>query len=342
MDWEALPSRIVFDAPDRLTDVTSWHTHVPFAFWCVEVLRPRLFVELGTHKGDSYSAFCQAVKRLALPTACYAVDTWKGDHEAGFYSDEVLEELRAYHDPRYAAFSRLVRATFDEALAHFADGSIDLLHIDGLHTYEAVSHDFETWLLKLSRRAVVLFHDVNVREPDFGTWRFWEEVRVQYPHFTFLHGHGLGVLLVGREVPEPLRRLAACPPESVAGPRTFFAGLGHQVELTARVQQVTARLEAADQDRARQGLEEKRLVGEVARLEEALAELREATARQLEVQRAKLARQAGEQLAEVGRAAAEAAAQAAREAERASVASLEAALAELREATARQLEVQRA
>jgi glycosyltransferase involved in cell wall biosynthesis len=269
-DWEVTPSRIVFDAPDRLTDISSWHTHIPFAFWCIETLQPRIFVELGTHKGDSYAAFCQAVKRLSLPTACYAVDTWKGDHEAGYYGDEVLEDLRAYHDPRYAAFSRLVRSTFDEAMGHFADGSIDLLHIDGLHTYEAVSHDFETWLPKLSSRGVVLFHDVNVRESDFGAWRFWEDVSARYPHFTFLHGHGLGVLQVGDDAPEPIRRLVACSPDAAAGPRDFFARLGHQVQVTAEVRRVKALLEAAEQGRADRDIE-------VARLEAALADQRSAT-----------------------------------------------------------------
>ncbi|HEY7515629.1 MAG TPA: class I SAM-dependent methyltransferase, partial [Vicinamibacteria bacterium] len=134
MVWDSPSGSIVLDPPERLTDVASWHSHIPFAFWCIEQLRPRVFVELGTHRGDSYCAFCQAVSRLALPTASYAIDTWQGEHQAGFYGEEVLSDLRGYHDPRYGSFSRLVRSTFDDAVSHFSDGTIDLLHIDGLHT----------------------------------------------------------------------------------------------------------------------------------------------------------------------------------------------------------------
>lgn len=232
MVWNSPSESITRDAPERLTDVASWHSHIPFAFWCIEQLRPRVFVELGTHRGDSYCAFCQAVSRLSLPTACYAIDTWRGEHQAGFYDEEVLEDLRSYHDPRYGGFSRLVRSTFDDAVSHFSDGTIDLLHIDGLHTYEAVRHDFETWLPKLSRSAVVLFHDTNVRELDFGVWRYWEELSARHPHFTFLHGHGLGVLVVGPDAPEAAKRLAACDPGEATRVRAFFAQHGHAVQAS--------------------------------------------------------------------------------------------------------------
>ncbi len=219
---------LLFDEPDRIVDPMSWVEHIPFAFWLVDALKPRVLVELGTHSGNSYAAFAQAVQRLGLTTACYAVDTWKGDPQAGFYGDEVFAEWSAYHDRRFAAFSRLVRSTFAEALVHFEDSSIDLLHIDGYHSLEAVRGDFSQWLPKMSRQGVVLLHDVNVRERDFGAWRFWEEVRTQYPSFTFLHGHGLGVLAVGPDAPEPVAWLASHQPgDAETGRiRSFFARLG--------------------------------------------------------------------------------------------------------------------
>ena len=201
---------------------------MPFAFFAVAALRPRTLVELGTWKGDSYCALCQAVETLELETRCYAVDTWEGNAHTGRYGPEILEDLRAHHDPLYGAFSSLLQQTFDEAALQFADGSVDLLHIDGAHSYEAVAHDVETWLPKLGERGVVLLHDTNVREAGFGVWRVWDELSHRYPGFAFPHGFGLGVLALGREVDADfLDFLAAANSDPLAA--RFFSALGSRI-----------------------------------------------------------------------------------------------------------------
>jgi hypothetical protein len=203
----------------------GWVGHIPFAYLAVELLKPSCLVELGTHSGNSYLAMCQAVSALDLPAQCFAVDTWQGDSHALQYGEQVYRALRARHDPRYGAFSQLLRMRFDEALAHFDDASVDLLHIDGLHTYDAVKQDFETWLPKLSDRAVVLMHDTAMQEREFGVGRFFDELSSRYPCFSFKHSHGLGIVAVGSHVPEAFTLFLRHAQSNPGMIRTFFEAL---------------------------------------------------------------------------------------------------------------------
>ena len=222
--FNPLDHPICFSYPLRVVP-SSWIEHVPFAMFLVDAVKPKLLVELGTALGVSYCAFCQAIKELGLETRGYAIDTFAGDSQTGYYTSDVLDELRRHHDPLYSSFSTIIQSTFDEALLHFEDGTIDLLHIDGFHTYDAVKHDFENWLPKMSAEGVMLFHDINVRERDFGAWRLWDELKAKYPHVDFAHEHGLGLLIVGRP-PAGLSEFLSLKDTELIRAREFFYQLG--------------------------------------------------------------------------------------------------------------------
>lgn len=227
---DLLEHPICLSLPRRVVPFASWRQHVPFAMLLVDLLKPTILVELGVHYGDSYCAFCQAVAELRLGTTCYGVDTWKGDPHASYYGPDVLSELVEHHDSLYGGFSHLIQSTFDEAVQHFQDGAIDILHIDGYHTYEAVKHDFETWLPKVSPRGVILFHDINERQRDFGVWKMWDEVKCKYPHFEFLHCHGLGIIAPGTSPPNELGWLfEAKNDERAVAIRNLFLCLGDRL-----------------------------------------------------------------------------------------------------------------
>lgn len=227
---------LVYAAPSsQLSDVVSWHAHVPFAYALVAIDRPRRVVELGVHKGDSFLTFCRALGDHGIDAEAIGVDTWQGDAHAGAYQgDMVLADVERRLAPFAGGRTRLLRKTFDDALDDIADGSVDLLHIDGLHTFEAVRHDFLSWKPKLSARGIVLFHDTEVRRDDFGVWRLWEEVQGSAPSYNFPYGNGLGVLLLGSDVSEETQMFLRVLREDLTfadlSPRDAMASLGIGLE----------------------------------------------------------------------------------------------------------------
>ena len=125
----------------------------------------------------------------------YGVDCWEGDEHTDSYDDSIYKDVSTHARDHYRGITYLLKMFFNEALQHFDDDSIDLLHIDGLHTYEAVQEDFTNWYPKVKPGGIVLFHDVMARIKDFGAWKYFEELEASQPEtFKFNHGFGLGVL----------------------------------------------------------------------------------------------------------------------------------------------------
>jgi hypothetical protein len=192
---------IIFKKPRTIERESAWIEHIPFAFFTAKSLKPDVFVELGTHYGTSYFAFCEVLKELPHKAKCYAVDHWKGDSQAGYFTESVYDYVNQVNEKYYSDFSTLLKMPFDDALNHFDDATIDLLHIDGLHDYESVKNDFYNWLPKMSENGVVLLHDTQVKSSDFGVWKLFEELKNVYKNFEFSFGYGLGIVCTGKEIP---------------------------------------------------------------------------------------------------------------------------------------------
>jgi Methyltransferase domain len=188
------------------------------------VMKPALLVELGVDRGESYFAFCQAADENQTGTRCFGIDTWRGDQHAGGYDETTFAQVAEHNRNNYESFSTLLRSNFDDALARFAEASIDVLHLDGLHTEMAVRHDVESWLPKLRPGGILLLHDVRVRNKDFGVWKIWAELQQQSRTWTFEDGPGLGAWQKPpeRTLPGFLDELLAPPNESNAALARYY------------------------------------------------------------------------------------------------------------------------
>jgi predicted AlkP superfamily phosphohydrolase/phosphomutase len=127
---------------------------------------------------------------------------------------------------------------FSEGLTHIEDNTIELISIDGHHSYESVSRDFKNALPKINKnRGVVLFHDVNEYQEGFGVSRFWMELKKDYEHFEFFHGHGLGVLFIGKDFPHDIESLVNTKKDENYEDfvQNYFQLLGQRVSMKSRI-----------------------------------------------------------------------------------------------------------
>lgn len=204
MEWRYNNPTFEVDRLHPAVQESPWGGHRKFAYDLVSALSPQSIVELGAFVGASLFAFAQAIKDANLSTSLTAVDTWLGDEHAGYYGDGVFQFVQEVSSSLFPEQKiRLLRKTFLEARADVPDNSVSILHIDGLHTYEAVKEDFETWLCKMATDGIVLFHDVAT-DKEYGSVIYWREISQRYPSLTFHHSHGLGVLFPKGDRHRPL------------------------------------------------------------------------------------------------------------------------------------------
>lgn len=205
--WEYFDGEFTADQyNDTLLKYSPWSGHRRFGYDLVSYYEPESLVELGSFYGCSTFAFMQAMKTNSIRSKIYPIDLWEAgdkftihDYEQdvyGFFKEICKSEFSDVH-------VKMMKRSFDDALCEFRDCSIDILHIDGSHTYEDVKHDFESWISKVKSDGIVLFHDVSEQllyGKTLGSCIFWKELKEKYPYTVEMpHSWGLGVLFLSEQ-----------------------------------------------------------------------------------------------------------------------------------------------
>jgi predicted O-methyltransferase YrrM len=124
-------------------------------------------VEVGSYQGKSAVNLAHAVKTKRNSATVYCVDTWRNENITTALNVDVFDRFAA----NTAAFKDVIvplRGRSEDMGAQWDKGPIDLLFIDGDHSFEGVTRDIEAWVPHVRSGGLVLFHDTGLEGVDRG------------------------------------------------------------------------------------------------------------------------------------------------------------------------------
>jgi predicted O-methyltransferase YrrM len=165
--------------------------------------KPRRMLEIGTNTGGTFFVLCQncdenaTVISLDLPGARFG-------YRAKFYRKALIGRMirpgQDFHAIR-------MDSHLPHAVARVRDvlkaEKLDLLFIDGDHTYEGVKKDFEIFSPLVRPDGLIAFHDIVFHPSETGCEvnKFWDEIKSSYRHKEIVSDQnqnwaGIGVVYV--------------------------------------------------------------------------------------------------------------------------------------------------
>ena len=204
-DPEPPDCRAVFKAALFLFGIWQLEDEFAPALEQVASLRPETIVEIGTGWGGSLFSLAQ----VAHPAAHLVSVDMSGGAGGGGYTREYAPRFRQFCFPEQQLTCVLNDSTDPAVVAHVREAldgrPVDVLFLDGAHTYDGVRRDFENYSPMVRAGGCVLFHDIahpDDEEPSelMQVERFWREVTEGREHLEFIRddpdGYHLGVGLL--------------------------------------------------------------------------------------------------------------------------------------------------
>lgn len=172
-------------------------------------LNPKRVLEIGTANGGTLFLLC----RVASPDATIISIDLPGGPFGGGYPEWKTRIYKAFTKPYQKLF--LLRADSHSTntlnkVKHILNGEkLDLLFIDGDHTYEGVRRDFEMYSPLVKPGGIIVLHDIVPGPEKFvgGVPSFWRELKKRLESHAEITeivkdwsqgGYGVGVIRVTR------------------------------------------------------------------------------------------------------------------------------------------------
>jgi hypothetical protein len=175
----------------------------PFARWLLERKLDNV-LEIGTLHGGT-TALWHSISTGRVVTIDLPLGRFGGkDHG---YDSERCTQRKEDLESRFERLSQILGdshslAVWAEVASIFQAGSVDLLFIDGDHTYAGVRQDFEQYKHFVRSGGVVAFHDILDtpfhRQTGCEVHTLWQELKKLYPTLEFVANEawgGIGALI---------------------------------------------------------------------------------------------------------------------------------------------------
>jgi predicted O-methyltransferase YrrM len=145
-------------------------------------LNCRTFLEIGTHRGGAFFAFCQ-VSSPSATVISMDLPVYEAYGRKPPYREFVI---RAMAQPGQT-FGRILgdshsEESFARLQRKLRGRKLDFLFIDGDHSYQGVRRDFEMYAPLVRQGGILGFHDIvqPVNDPSNEVHRFWGELKSRY------------------------------------------------------------------------------------------------------------------------------------------------------------------
>jgi len=158
-------------------------------------------VEIGTANGGVFWALCQ----MADPDAQLISIDLPGGEFGGGYKTDAIEKFKKFKQGRQR-LDFLMEDSHDletkkKLQSLLKNESVDLLFIDGDHTYKGVKKDWKMYSPFVKKGGLVVFHDIclHLNVPRCEVEKFWKEIKkgkrvVEYIDQNDISWGGIGVI----------------------------------------------------------------------------------------------------------------------------------------------------